>query len=217
MWLWTSNLTFNLSLQSCKRGKEMCYIRPCFQQEWIDTHVSQIPSLLLSQFALRYIYCRYKLSFLWTTLILFSQVVSSLQVFRIIFVFMYRLPVTYPPCPILLALVTRNTPFKSLNQKHQMHDFFTMTYALKLKQEVLERTDLPTFLTLFKNVICIKTSVCPNTTLVGNSVPILKHSHVQNNVSNKRILGSSWSFTILNFNCVGITANSFIREVAILL
>jgi hypothetical protein len=35
------------------------------------------------------------------------------------------------------------------------------------KQEVLERTNLPTFLTLFKNVICIKTSVCPNITLVG--------------------------------------------------
>jgi hypothetical protein len=55
------------------------------------------------------------------------------------------------------------------------------------KQEVLERTNLPTFLTLFKNVICIKTSVCPNITLVGNFVPILKHSHIQNNVSNKRI------------------------------
>jgi hypothetical protein len=54
------------------------------------------------------------------------------------------------------------------------------------KQEVLERTNLPTFLTLFKNVICIKTSVCPNINLVGNSVPILKHSHIQNNVSNKR-------------------------------
>jgi hypothetical protein len=59
------------------------------------------------------------------------------------------------------------------------------------KQEVPERTNLPTFLTLFKNFICIKTRVCPNITLVGNSVPILKHSHVQNNVSNKRIVGSS--------------------------
>jgi hypothetical protein len=29
----------------------------------------------------------------------------------------------------------------------------------KEKQEVLERTNLPTFLKLFKNVICIKTSV----------------------------------------------------------
>jgi hypothetical protein len=60
-----------------------------------------------------------------------------------------------------------------------------------LKQEVLERTNLPTFLTLFKNVICIKTSVFPNITLVGNSVPILKHYHIQNNVTNKRIAGSS--------------------------
>jgi hypothetical protein len=50
---------------------------------------------------------------------------------------------------------------------------------------------LPTFFTLFKNFICIKTSVCPNITLVGYSVPILKHSHIQNNVSNKRIVGSS--------------------------
>jgi hypothetical protein len=61
----------------------------------------------------------------------------------------------------------------------------------RFKQEVLERTNLPTFLTLFKNVICIKTSVCPNITLVGNSVLILKHSHIQNNVSNERIVGSS--------------------------
>jgi hypothetical protein len=59
------------------------------------------------------------------------------------------------------------------------------------QQEVLERSNLPAFLTLFKNVICIKTSVCPNITLVGNSVSILKHSHIQNNVSNKKILGSS--------------------------
>jgi hypothetical protein len=79
-----------------------------------------------------------------------------------------------------------------------------------LRQEVLERTNLPTFLTLFKNVICIKTSVCVNITLVGISVPILKHSHVQNTVSNKRIVGSSWFFTILNFNCLGTTANSCI-------
>jgi hypothetical protein len=56
-------------------------------------------------------------------------------------------------------------------------------------QEVLERTNLPIFLTLFKIAICIKTSVCPNITLVGNSVPILKHSHVQNNVSKKLIIG----------------------------
>jgi hypothetical protein len=62
---------------------------------------------------------------------------------------------------------------------------------VNLKQEVLERTNLPTFLTLFKNVNCIKTSVCSNITSVGNSVPILKHSHIQNNVSNKRIVGSS--------------------------
>jgi hypothetical protein len=72
----------------------------------------------------------------------------------------------------------------------------TASYAIalelaKTKQEFLERTNLPTLLTLFKNVICIKTSVCPNTTSVGNSVPILKHSHIQNNVSNKRIVGSS--------------------------
>jgi hypothetical protein len=59
------------------------------------------------------------------------------------------------------------------------------------KQEVLERTNLPTFLAPFKNVICIKTSVGPNITLVGNSVPILKYSHIQNNVSNKKIVGSS--------------------------
>jgi hypothetical protein len=57
------------------------------------------------------------------------------------------------------------------------------------KQEVLERTNLPTILTLFKNVIYIKTSVCPNINLVGNSVPILKQSHIQNNISNKRIVG----------------------------
>jgi hypothetical protein len=62
------------------------------------------------------------------------------------------------------------------------------------EQEVLERTNLPTFLKLFENVICIKTSVCPNITLVGNSVPILKHSHIQNNVSSKKIVDSSWSF-----------------------
>jgi hypothetical protein len=37
----------------------------------------------------------------------------------------------------------------------------------KGKQEVLERTNLPTFLTLFKNVICIKTSVCPKHNLSG--------------------------------------------------
>jgi hypothetical protein len=61
----------------------------------------------------------------------------------------------------------------------------------KLKQEVLERTNLPTFLTLFKNVVCIKTSVCHNITLVVNSVPMLKHFHIQNNVSNKSIVGSS--------------------------
>jgi hypothetical protein len=41
------------------------------------------------------------------------------------------------------------------------------------------------------HVICIKTSVCPNITVVGNSVPILKHSQIQNNVSNKRIVGPS--------------------------
>jgi hypothetical protein len=52
-------------------------------------------------------------------------------------------------------------------------------------QDIPERTNLPTFLTLFKNVICIKASVCPNITLT------LKHSHIQNNVSNKRIVGSS--------------------------
>jgi hypothetical protein len=66
----------------------------------------------------------------------------------------------------------------------------------RITQEVPERINLPTFLSLFKNGICIKTSVCPNITLVGNSVPILKHSHIQNNISNKRIVGSSWSFTI---------------------
>jgi hypothetical protein len=60
-----------------------------------------------------------------------------------------------------------------------------------IKQEVLERINLPTFLTLFKNVICIKTSVCPNITLMGNSVLILKHSHIQNNVSKKKLVGSS--------------------------
>jgi hypothetical protein len=69
-------------------------------------------------------------------------------------------------------------------------DFLSTVHRTNWKQEVLERTNLPTFLTLFKNVICIKTSVCPNTTLVGNSVAILKHSHIQNNVSNKRIVGS---------------------------
>jgi hypothetical protein len=80
----------------------------------------------------------------------------------------------------------------------------------KNKQEVLERTNLPTFLTLFKNVICIKTSICPNITLMGNSVLTLKHYHIQNNVSIKKTVRSSWSFTILNFNCVGTTANSCI-------
>jgi hypothetical protein len=63
--------------------------------------------------------------------------------------------------------------------------------GLKRKQEVLKRTNLPNFLALFKNVICIKTSVCPNITLVGSSVPILKHSHIPNYFSNKRIVGSS--------------------------
>jgi hypothetical protein len=73
-------------------------------------------------------------------------------------------------------------------------EFRTIAIFEKLrqtKQEVLERTNLPTFLTLFKNVICIKTSVCPNITLVGGSVPILKSSHIQNNISDKRIVGSS--------------------------
>jgi hypothetical protein len=69
----------------------------------------------------------------------------------------------------------------------------------RLEQEVLERTNLPTLLTLFKNFICIKTSVCPNIALVGNSVPILKHSRIQNNVSNKRTVGSSWSFYYTKF------------------
>jgi hypothetical protein len=67
------------------------------------------------------------------------------------------------------------------------------------KQLVLEITNLPTFLTLFKNVICIKTSVCPNINLVDNSVPMLKHSHIQNNVSNKRIVGSSMIFYYTKF------------------
>jgi hypothetical protein len=73
-----------------------------------------------------------------------------------------------------------------------MRTFSKLLYKI---QDVLERNNLPIFLTLFKNVICIKTSVCPNITLVGNSVPILKHSHIQSNFSNKRIVGSSWSFT----------------------
>jgi hypothetical protein len=55
------------------------------------------------------------------------------------------------------------------------------------RQEVLERTNLPTFLISFKNVICIKTSVCPNITLVGNAVLILKHSHVPNNVKGEHL------------------------------
>jgi hypothetical protein len=38
----------------------------------------------------------------------------------------------------------------------------------------------------------------------------LKHSHIQNNVSNKRTVGLSWSFTVINFNCIGTTANSCI-------
>jgi hypothetical protein len=92
-----------------------------------------------------------------------------------------------------------------------IHNMEMMIYRGQIiQQEVLERTNLPTFLTLFKNVICIKTSVCPNITSVGNSVPILKHYHIQNNVSNKRTVGSSWSIIILNLNCVGITANSCI-------
>jgi hypothetical protein len=84
----------------------------------------------------------------------------------------------------------------------QMKMWYESVY--KNKQDVLERTNLPTFLTLFKNVICIKTSVCPSITLVGNSVSILKLSHIKNNVSNKRIVGSPWSFIILNFNSVGL-------------
>jgi hypothetical protein len=87
---------------------------------------------------------------------------------------------------------------------------FIKIYLCMQLQDVLERINLPTFLTLFKNAICIKTSVCPNITLVGKSVPILKHSHIQYNVSNKRIIGSSRSFIILNFNCVGTTTNSCI-------
>jgi hypothetical protein len=73
----------------------------------------------------------------------------------------------------------------------EMESFGVENVSLKImqEQEVLERTNLPTFLTLFKNVIYIKTSFCPNMTLVGNSVPILKHSHMQNTVSNKRIVG----------------------------
>jgi hypothetical protein len=68
---------------------------------------------------------------------------------------------------------------------------FIIAVNIIIRQEVLERTNLLTFLTLSKNIVSIKTSVCPNITLVGNSVPILKHSHIQNNVSNKRIVGSS--------------------------
>jgi hypothetical protein len=45
---------------------------------------------------------------------------------------------------------------------------------------------------------------------VGYSVPILKHSHIQNNVSNKRIVGSSWSFATPNINCIGTSAKSCI-------
>jgi hypothetical protein len=65
--------------------------------------------------------------------------------------------------------------------------YLFLTYGIAVwghscKEEGLERTNLPTFLTLFKNVICIKTSVCPNITFVGNSVPISKHSHKQNNL-----------------------------------
>jgi hypothetical protein len=68
----------------------------------------------------------------------------------------------------------------------------TQEMLLDMIQEVMERTNLPTFLILFKNVICIKTSVFPSISLVGNSVPILKHSQIQNNVSNRRIVGSSY-------------------------
>jgi hypothetical protein len=78
--------------------------------------------------------------------------------------------------------------------KALIHDFrllIAKSVFFIIKQEVMERTNLPTLVTLFKNVICIKTSIYPNITLVGNSVPILKHSHLQNNVSNKRIVGSS--------------------------
>jgi hypothetical protein len=39
------------------------------------------------------------------------------------------------------------------------------------EQEVLEITNLPTFLILPKNIICIKTSVCPNITLVVTPFP----------------------------------------------
>jgi hypothetical protein len=41
-----------------------------------------------------------------------------------------------------------------------------------------------------KMSFALKPAFAP-TVLVGNSVPILKHSHIQNNVSNKRIVGSS--------------------------
>jgi hypothetical protein len=109
----------------------------------------------------------------------------------------------YVPCHIV-GSVLLNT---SATTQASVKNWISITFE---EQEVLERTNLPTFLTLFKNVIYNKTTVCPNITLVCNSVPILKHSHIQNNVSNKRIVVSSWSFTILNFNCVGTTANSCI-------
>jgi ascorbate-specific PTS system EIIC-type component UlaA len=58
------------------------------------------------------------------------------------------------------------------------------TAQFSQKQEVLERTNLPTFLTLFKNVIFITTSVCTNITLVGNCSHIETLPH-KNNVSKK--------------------------------
>jgi hypothetical protein len=81
--------------------------------------------------------------------------------------------------------------FTNTHISSALWEVLTLKRTFSNKQEVLERNNLPTFLTLFKNVICIKASACPNITLVGNSVPILKHSHIQNNVSNKRIVGSS--------------------------
>jgi hypothetical protein len=42
-----------------------------------------------------------------------------------------------------------------------------------------------------KMSFALKPAFAPIITVVGNSIPILKHSHIQNNVSNKRIVGSS--------------------------
>jgi hypothetical protein len=80
-----------------------------------------------------------------------------------------------------------------------MYTFFSFTHQnaiLEITHEVLKTTNLPTFLTLFKNVICIKTSVCPNITLVGNC------SHIETLPRTKKS-GRGRSVHVLTGGCEG--------------